>query len=361
MSPDDIIAEGEIFNLSGDIPGRKCVYSAIRRVEQMSSNEVVPATKYSNCGRKKALTDEEQERIVKFVKQWRHKCFCTCHYIRNELNLSVTPRTVNNVLDDAGYYWKPVPRIHGLTDEQLQKRKKFVDDHIHHPVSWWESRLNMVLDGVTLTMPPKTLSGREKHAAQRIANNWMRKGERLENDFHTFNRYGVQLGTKVALWGGFTGKGTFTLRLWTRTPKMTSEQWAALVPSVRAAVDEAYGDDVPSRPWVWHDNERFLLCPDVYSQHGMSLHRFPPNSGDLNPIETVWAWLRRDLAIREQDDLQARRVLTPQQFRQRCSQILNSFAVCRPGKQHSPLQNLSRGMPKRLQRCKANSYGKCGK
>ena len=32
MSVDDIIAEREICNLSGDIPGRKCVYSAIRRV-----------------------------------------------------------------------------------------------------------------------------------------------------------------------------------------------------------------------------------------------------------------------------------------------------------------------------------------
>ena len=87
---------------------------------------------------------------------------------------------------------------------------------------------------------------------------------------------------------------------WTPKPKMSSDEWAALVPSVRAAVDEAYGEDVPPRPWVWHDNERFLLCPEVYSDNGMSLHRFPPNSGDLNPIEIVWAWLRKDLAVREQ-------------------------------------------------------------
>ena len=29
------------------------------------------------------------------------------------------------------------------------------------------------------------------------------------------------------------------------------------------------------------------------------------NSGDLNPIETVWARLRRDLAVREMADLKA--------------------------------------------------------
>jgi hypothetical protein len=171
----------------------------------------------------------------------------------------------------------------------------------------------------------------------------------------------VQLGTKVALWGGFTGNGNFTLRLWTPKPKMTAAEWAALVPSVRAAVDEAYGGDVPARPWVWHDNERFLLRPDTYRQHGMSLHRFPPCSGDLNPIETVWAWLRKDLAKREQADLSDKRDLAPQQFKQRCSQLLNSYSVPKDGEQYSRLQKLIRGMPKRLRKCKANSYGRCGK
>ena len=37
---------------------------------------------------------------------------------------------------------------------------------------------------------------------------------------------------------------------WTPKPKMSSDEWAALVPSVRAAVDEAYGEDVPPRPYA---------------------------------------------------------------------------------------------------------------
>ena len=53
----------------------------------------------------------------------------------------------------------------------------------------------------------------------------------------------------------------------------------------------------------------------------------PPNSGDLNPIETVWAWLRRDLGKRELADLKAKRpALTEHQFKQRCAQILLSYA-----------------------------------
>ena len=141
----------------------------------------------------------------------------------------------------------------------------------------------------------------------------------------------------------------------------TTEAWHALVPTVRAAIGDAYGAGVPSTPWVWHDNERFLLCPDVYRQHGMSLHRFPPSNGDLNPIETVWAWLRRDLAHREQADLKANRSLTKQQFNKRCAQLLNTYAAVKDGERYSPLQKLIRGMPKRLRECKANLYGRCGK
>ena len=361
MSVDEIIAEGEIRNMNGDLPGRKCVYGAIRRVGGMDDGAILPQPKYANCGRKKALSENQEAEVIAFVQKWRHKVFCTCHYIRNELRLDVCPKTVNNVLNSAGYYWRPVPRIQGLSAEQLAKRKAFVDEHVDYPPSWWERHLNMVLDGVTLTMPPETLSGRQKHAAQRITCTWVCPGERLDNDIHTFNRYGVQLGTKVALWGGFTGNGCFTLRLWTPKPKMSAEAWQALVPTVGAAIGDAYGGDAPSTPWVWHDNERFLLCPDVYREHGMSLHRFPANSGDLNPIETVWAWLRRDLAQREQADLKANRALTKQQFKQRCAQLLNSYADVKDGERFSPLQKLIRGMPKRLRKCKANRYGRCGK
>ena len=121
------------------------------------------------------------------------------------------------------------------------------------------------------------------------------------------------------------------------------------------------GPAVLKKPKVWHDNEKFLLVPEAYKRNGMVSVRFPPNSGDLNPIETVWARLRKDLAQREFDDLRAGKVLTVLQYRQRAAQILNSYAVVGPGQTRSYLERLVRGMPRRLQKCKSNSYGPCGK
>ena len=120
--------------------------------------------------------------LVCFWSSNRTRFFCTCHYIRNELKLPVTPRTVNNVLNKAGYYWRSLPRIQGLSKEQLGKRLVFVNAHIDFPPARWLAHFNMVMDGVPLTMAPETLSGREKHAAQRLTCNWTCEGERLNND-----------------------------------------------------------------------------------------------------------------------------------------------------------------------------------
>ena len=175
----------------------------------------------------------------------------------------------------------------------------------------------------------------------------------LDNSLHTYNRYGVQLGEKVPLWGGFTGQGKFTLKLWTERPKLDKQLWAG---HIGAGVKRA-----ASGKTIWHDNEKFLKQPQVYASHGLTMKCFPPNSGDLNPIETVWAWLRTELARREMSDQDTGKTISAQQFRQRASQILQSFEAPRPGERLSRLERLIAGMPKRLAQCKANRYGKCSK
>ena len=175
----------------------------------------------------------------------------------------------------------------------------------------------MALDGVTLTLAPKPLSAKEKHAAQAVTHVWVKRGEALDNRLHTLNRYGVQLGREVPLWGGFTGDGEFTLKLWTDRSKLDNDIWARHVGgAVKAAA---------SNRNIWPDNEGFPKQPGVYAKHRLVMRLFPPNSGDLNPIGNVWADLRRELAIRELDDLKCRRTLTVPQFHRRVSQILHTF------------------------------------
>ena len=65
------------MNLHGGAPGRKAMYAAIRRVEEMGKSDVLPQTRYQHCGRSKLLSEAEEKQIVAFVAQWRTKRFCS--------------------------------------------------------------------------------------------------------------------------------------------------------------------------------------------------------------------------------------------------------------------------------------------
>ena len=112
---------------------------------------------------------------------------------------------------------------------------------------------------------------------------------------------------------------------------------------------------------MWHDNEKFTQAPKEYKKVGLTSINFPPNSGDLNPIETAWAELRKDLAVREFEAWKAGKLISVTAFTQRMSQFLTSYSIPGPGGQNSYLERLVRGMPKRLEKCRKNKYGPCGK
>ena len=221
----------QVHTAGGGRPGRHALEDAVARVDTQQCQAAFQRTgiaslAYQNCGRKPVLTPAQKSAVVDFVKRWRSKRFCTAAYIARELRLTCSKRTVHRVLNEAGYHWRPVAKKSKLTDGQLKVRKDFVDAHIGKTAAWWRQHMGLVLDGVTLTKAPRPLSMREKHAAQAIKHMWVKDGEALDNSLHTHNRYGTQLGDKVPLWGGFTGGGEFSFKLWSERPKLDKGTWA---------------------------------------------------------------------------------------------------------------------------------------
>ena len=51
-------------------------------------------------------------------------------------------------------------------------------------------------------------------------------------------------------------------------------------------VDDAGEVEQTQTAEVWHENETFLVNDAKYKASKLTSVRFPPNSGDLNPIET---------------------------------------------------------------------------
>ena len=116
-----------VKNVQGKKPqSEHCVKNAVQRVTA-AGKKGVAKTNYKNCGRNKALTTEQTKQVVGFVKEWRKRVFCTCRYIRAELKLKVSLATIARTLNNHGYYWRAVPKKSPLTEDQLKKRKAFVD------------------------------------------------------------------------------------------------------------------------------------------------------------------------------------------------------------------------------------------
>ena len=82
--------------------------------------------------------------------------------------MAVSLSTIARALNNHGYYWRAVPRKSPLSETQLKKRKEFVEMYGDRSPEWWVANMDLVLDGVTLTKAPQSLSKREKHAAQAI-------------------------------------------------------------------------------------------------------------------------------------------------------------------------------------------------
>ena len=178
----------KVKNVQGKTPqSEHCIKNAVQRVTAAGKKGVIK-TNYKNCGRTKAMTPEENKKVVDFVKTWR-KVFCPCRHIRGELKLKVSLSTIARALNKHGYYWRAVPKKSPLTETQLKKRRQFVETYEDRSPEWWVNNMDLIFDGVTLTKAPKSLSKREKHAAQAIKAMWMKKGEAMDPDLHTYNRY----------------------------------------------------------------------------------------------------------------------------------------------------------------------------
>ena len=78
----------------------------------------------------------------------------------------------------------------------------------------------------------------------------------------------------------------------------------------RASDDAPEIADPGKKATVWTDNEQFLENPAKYKAAKLEVCNFRTNSGDIDPIETVRARLRKDLAKRGFEGLKHGKAIT---------------------------------------------------
>ena len=84
-----------------------------------------------------------------------------------------------------------------------------------------------------------------------------------------------------------------------------------------------------SGPWkIISDNERFLRAEGsktAYRRFAIELIEMPPRSPDLNPVEKMWGWVRKELRARDlRDFAEGVPVLGKVAYRDRIKRLLRS-------------------------------------
>ena len=203
-----------------------------------------------------------------------------------------------------------------------------------------------VLDGVVITVPPKGLTARENWCRAEETHCWRKPSEAMVEELLAKNAYKKQgkLGTILPLWGGLSADG-FAAVAWHANRKITAEEWAEAVDSGK--LQEALEAVNPGRgaPWtVLTDNESFLRAPASERAHRnvrVRLWKIPPSSPDLNPVEKMWAWVRKQVVRMDLQDLRAGKpAVTRLGLKFRLQRLL------RARKAHATARNIALGLKK---------------
>ena len=327
----ETIAE-RVKNLEGKPSTPNTVRTAYLRMKRGSGRAKY---KYKNCGRRKILTKDLEEWLLKEFLKLRAKGVCTSVMLQRLLarkkRVKVEVSSIQKLLKRNGYRWLPRSKKVKYSEEQKEARKAFADAVLKLSDDALRKRMSMCMDGVVLSMPPTSTARRENWCRASETHCWRKPSEGCDPDLAGADRYKKQvpLARAIPLWGGASEDG-FAPILWHAKHKLTSEEWVEGLQAGKLETALAALEPVcPQGPFfVLCDNEKFLLTEEAckeYRKSKVRLWMIPARSPDLNPIEKFWAWLRKQLLDKDLEDLRAGRAVPAKpEYRKRVQALLRT-------------------------------------
>jgi hypothetical protein len=322
----------QVVNLQGETPYWKVcrdAYMELKKPRQTLKDS------YAKCGRKLVMSKSLCKWVLARMLKLRVDLCVTSkdltQLLAREKGIAVDESTVRKVLKKAGYKYLPRTRKPKYSREQKRERHNFAKKYERKSQAELAATIHMYMDGVVFTIPPKDPTARENYCKSDISKVWRRPGEYDLPELTGYDPYSRQVPANrlVPLWGGLSAGG-FAAVLWHEQRKTDGEEWSASVRkgSLFSAL-KAVNRGKTSGPWkVLCDNEAFLRAApamSAYRRYGISLLKLPARSPDLNPVEKMWGWVRKQLRDRDMRDMIAGVPVLPKtMYRARIKMLLQS-------------------------------------
>ena len=302
----------QVLNLRGETPSVRLLQRVHQDVNRSSGQRVY---KYSNCGRKAGkCTPAIQKFLISCLVSLRQRTTCTAATLRRELltkkGVDMEDSTIRKVLRKHGYQWLPRAQKRKYSAKRKAERLKFAKAVLRLTKAKLREKLSLAMDGVILSLPPRDATDRANYCTHGDTHMWRLPSEAASEALAGQDPYPFQVSADrvVPLWGGLS-EGGFALVAFHCARKFTSGEWCREVR--RGKLAKAIQSLEPIKregPWtVLRDNESFLhtaASKRAMREAGIVTWRVPASSPDLNPVEKMWAWLRRK---KDCEDLRRRR------------------------------------------------------
>jgi transposase len=229
-------------------------------------------------GRPNVTSDTNVQSIVSLAEEER---FITPKQIKAEFRMSVSTRTVRRRLNEVGLFGRMARVSYPFTQEHIDKRLAFVESYGEWDETKWDTVLFSDETHIYVGGEGQVWVQRPEDAA--LVADYM-----VDRTAHP---------EKISVWGCFSAKGIGVFRVFDD----------AL--DTRMLTDILRRDMKPHALSVWPLGQWFFLQDNAPAHssnetkrflhtNGIDCIVFPPHSPDLNPIENLWAHLKRRIENR---------------------------------------------------------------
>ena len=327
----------KIAKMVRNLKGKPTTEGVTRRVsKKFDSKKGRVSSSYHKCGRFPwKLTKKIGTFLVRRLLAKRRSSVCTSPVLQadvfKEFNLKISTSAIRKHLVSRGYRWLPRAQ-----KRKYDKKAKLVRLQHVTPISKMsldaiDKHITFATDGLIITVPPFDPLERKNYCLHGVSHMWRKFGEAAHPDLAGDDPYAdqVPLARAIPLWGAISSSGFHEIT-YHRTKKLNQVEWAEMIKAgkLMAAVRKLQPGRHAGPRRLLCDNESFLSAKTVrpfYKKKNVRMLHIPARSPDLNPIESFWGWLRRELRRRDLEDLRLKKpALTKPQYKLRVKQVLST-------------------------------------